>query len=225
MNSFPPPNPPNPPAPPSGTTPLKSVHGLGQGLWITMIVFGAIAAIGALFHSNYSQIVSEVENGTASLDDYNDAVSKVNAIAGLEAIVGIAIFVLLIIWLYRMTVNARSVGAPLRFSNGMTIGSFFIPVANAIIPAMILEDVRQSLASRGLLASSSKTQLRLWWWLYVVGALMSRAGNGQTSTATTIESVQNGNSMALAAQGMLVVAMVFGVITIRQMSKATQLSA
>jgi heme/copper-type cytochrome/quinol oxidase subunit 2 len=75
-----------------------------------------------------------------------EAVNDANALPAvmilLSGVVFIAIFVLLIIWLYRAAKNNEALGRQNpRLGPGWAIGGWFIPIAWWVIPFIILDDV------------------------------------------------------------------------------------
>lgn len=94
----------------------------------------------------------------------------------LNPLVSLAIGVLLLIWLHRLY-TARQ--AQLSWSPGMAVGAWFIPVANFILPALVIRD-----AWKAVRGPEGSGVVFLWWlfWLleiglrtmYALGMTMSR---------------------------------------------------
>lgn len=185
-----------------------------------MIVHAAFLAICALVRVNHYSVAQSLRDGTGSTTDFESADSAVNAAASFTALMSIGVFVLLIIWLFRMSTNARSLGVPLRHSNGMAIGGFFIPAANAIIPFRILEDIRNGWQSRGWISPVSKTQLRLWWWFFVGGTVLQYSASSMIESAESVDQVLRGDSVSFVGYGLVIAALVFGILTVKRMSEA-----
>jgi multisubunit Na+/H+ antiporter MnhC subunit len=157
--------PPPPPAPPpgyyqEGTTPAppggapsaayapparwRSLRGLTTALtWLfsAHIALTAVLIIGVL---NHLRVLGDKEIGGLVLD--TDAVNDANALPAamiiLSGLVGLATFVLLIIWLYRAAKNNEALGRQNpRLGPGWAIGGWFIPIAWWVIPFIVLDDV------------------------------------------------------------------------------------
>jgi hypothetical protein len=156
---------PPPPAPPpgyyaEGTTPSppggapsaayapaprwRSLRGLTTALtWLfaAHIALTGVLIIGVL---NHLRVLGDKEIGGLVLD--TDAVNDANTLPAamilLSGLVGLATFVLLIIWLYRAAKNNEALGRQNpRLGPGWAIGGWFIPIAWWVIPFIILDDV------------------------------------------------------------------------------------
>jgi hypothetical protein len=156
---------PPPPAPPpgyyqEGTTPAapggapsaayapparwRSLRGLTTALtWLfsAHIALTAVLIIGVL---NHLRVLGDEEIGGLVLD--TDAVNDANTLPAamilLSGLVGLATFVLLIIWLYRAAKNNEALGRQNpRLGPGWAIGGWFIPIAWWVIPFIVLDDV------------------------------------------------------------------------------------
>ena len=122
----------------------RSLRGLTTALtWLfsAHIALTAVLIIGVF---NHLRVLGDKEIGGLVLD--TDAVNDANALPAvmilLSGAVFIAIFVLLIIWLYRAAKNNEALGRQNpRLGPGWAIGGWFIPVAWWVIPFIILDDV------------------------------------------------------------------------------------
>jgi multisubunit Na+/H+ antiporter MnhC subunit len=184
---------PPPPAPPpgyyqEGTTPAppggapsaayapparwRSLRGLTTALtWLfsAHIALTAVLIIGVL---NHLRVLGDKEIGGLVLD--TDAVNDANTLPAamilLSGLVGLATFVLLIIWLYRAAKNNEALGRQNpRLGPGWAIGGWFIPIAWWVIPFIVLDDVWRgsdpSIARGDPNWRRSSTMGAIWAWL------------------------------------------------------------
>ena len=106
-------------------------------------------------------VISAVANGLlilallglrARVDEYNDGRGSLDAVDEMVAAAGfallvvaglmIAIFVLTIVWQWRLAKNHQLLGRPgTAFGPGWAIGAWFIPLANLVIPILQLRDL------------------------------------------------------------------------------------
>jgi hypothetical protein len=120
------------PAPPPGYTaygvgnqgafgPSKPVGGLAK--WIVMLqaIFVAISVISVVILLGLRSQAREFIDGTASLNDFEDAIGPFIAIGLVLLAAGIAYIVLLIIWSYRISSNLRNGGRATSIAPGATI--------------------------------------------------------------------------------------------------------
>ena len=115
----------------------RSLRGLTTALtWLfsAHIVLTVVLIIGVF---NHLRVLGDKETGGLVFDTkaVNDANALPAAMILLSGLVALAIFVLLIIWLYRAAKNNEALGRQNpRLGPGWAIGGWFIPLANFVIP-------------------------------------------------------------------------------------------
>ncbi len=123
--------------------------------------------------------VDDYSGGAASLGDVEDMVGVVGlafvAVSGLM----IAVFVLTIVWEWRLAKNHQLLGRPdTAFGPGWAIGAWFIPLANFVIPILQLRDLWKGSAPglpRGSPVwkrQSTGALLWVWWGLFVASVVI-----------------------------------------------------
>ena len=117
------------------------------------------------------------DGGDVSFTDLSRPTTPSARGVGFTLLLGIAVFVLLIIWLWRAYSNTRVFGAaPWRFGRGWTIGAWFIPFANFVIPKMLINDAWRG-ADRDAPGNPRWRKLpvtaivTLWWFSFVIAVL------------------------------------------------------
>jgi multisubunit Na+/H+ antiporter MnhC subunit len=150
----------------------RSLRGLTTALtWLfsAHIALTAVLIIGVL---NHLRVLGDKEIGGLVLD--TDAVNDANTLPAamilLSGLVGLATFVLLIIWLYRAAKNNEALGRQNpRLGPGWAIGGWFIPIAWWVIPFIVLDDVWRgsdpSIARGDPNWRRSSTMGAIWAWL------------------------------------------------------------
>ncbi len=88
------------------------------------------------------------------------------AIEGLKGLLGLTAIILYLVWFGRMYSWVRATRGGTRFSNGMAIGGWFIPLANAVLPYLALRDAWR----RG--ANDEQGWLVAAWWLSYLAATL-----------------------------------------------------
>ena len=162
-------------APSAASTPparWRSLRGLTTALtWLfsAHIVLTVVLIIGVL---NHFRVLGDKETGGLVFDTkaVNDANALPAAMILLSGLVGLATFVLLIIWLYRAAKNNEALGRQNpRLGPGWAIGGWFIPIAWWVIPFIILDDVWRgsdpSIARGDPSWRRSSTMGAIWAWL------------------------------------------------------------
>jgi uncharacterized protein DUF4328 len=155
--------------PPARWRSLRGITSALTWLFAAHIVLTVVLIIGVL---NHLRVLSDKETGGLVFDTkaVNDANGLAAAMIILSGLVAVAIFVLLIIWLYRAAKNNEALGRQnARLGPGWAIGGWFIPLANFVIPFIIMDDVWRgsdpSIARGDPSWRRSSTLGAIWAWL------------------------------------------------------------
>jgi Domain of unknown function (DUF4328) len=175
---------PVPVAPPSGyvwgsadapAERFRSLKGLSVALLVMFILAAFSYAVVSLTLVGRADTFSRADNGLVTADEVTAADDGVAGAYLLSSMCEIAIFVLLIIWLWRAYSNTRTFGVgPWRWGRGWTVGSWFIPLANLVIPKLLINDAWRG-ADRGAAANPAWRKrpvagvVTMWWVLLVAG--------------------------------------------------------
>ncbi len=156
-------------------------------------------------------------------DDADDFVSGAAAFYGLTQL---AIVVLFIVWQFRAAKNNEALdrrGA--RFGPGWSIGAWFIPLANLVIPVMIMQDLwrgatpsteRGDLAWRGARGS---WLIGVWWTAWLISLLRYGASNAGLHDDSSLDSIENSNVVALVGVAATVIAAVLAAFVVWTLSR------
>jgi len=122
----------------------------------------------------------------SNLEAWGAAEDNASAAFGLPILLNAVLLILLIIWMFRAhRVTDLLGGTDRKWSRGWTIGGWFIPVANFLIPKLVLgeiERIAQSPRTDGRIATdwrktSSSAKGWLWWGLWFLGIVLVRFGS------------------------------------------------
>ncbi len=151
--------------------------------------------------------------------ELDDRVGTINdTFLALAILTGIAFMV----WMWRAAKNNEALGrSRARFGPGWAIGGWLIPVANLVIPVLIMQDLwrgadpsiprgdsRWKIGDRSLLVG-------FWWGLLLFGRLMILVGNGRVDDPTTLDDLRGGIDLQIVGQLSTLAAAVVGVLVIR----------
>jgi Domain of unknown function (DUF4328) len=219
--SGPPPSPyaptPDVPAPPSPGAPgaprYRSLHGLGVALtWL--LVVDAVLALGWAGAFVYRRSLVDRAGGTdrPSLADLRDADRFVAAVGGWAVIASITITVILIVFLWRAAKNTELwTDAKARWSPGWTIGAWFIPLANLVLPGIVTADVWRRTPQRTLEGRDQRVPAAPvgWWWAtFIASIVIVRIGTAMTDGSTVLTDYSRGDLVrAVGAVGSAVAAL------------------
>jgi len=184
-----------PPPPPGYTSVYGGVHAgyrppyLGiRSLRTTLVVLLALAAAAALggigAALNRKNVAHDVfDNNEPSvraftrLDEADDAVA---ATIGIWLLLFVAIAVVMIIWWFRVARNTRALGRDGHtWKAGWAIGGWFIPLANFVLPYLVLQEAYQASdpdpSATGRWRQSRRLPL-IWVWMVAAGAMSILTG-------------------------------------------------
>lgn len=158
--------------------------------WLTWVLAAQAVALilTPVARDQAHQLVQWHKAFDALLDGRNHEASRIyrNANEGfnplsLLGVVGTAALVLLIVWMWRSSHNARALGrTDARLSPGWAIGSWFIPLANYVLLYLLYSDLWRSSdpgseRGGGWRAGPGSPLVRTFWSLHVAGSLLGFA--------------------------------------------------
>jgi hypothetical protein len=212
-------------APPARWRTLRGLTTALTWLFAAHIFLSVLLIIGVF---NHLRVLGDKEIGGLVLD--TDAVNDANAFPAamiiLSGLVGLAIFVLLIIWLYRAAKNNEALGRQNpRLGPGWAIGGWFIPVANFVIPFIVLDDVWRgsdpSIARGDPGWRRSSTLGAIWAWLvtaviwYIPTIIASSTGDVR---ADEPEKVRRDDILRIIGAIAGIAAAVFAILVVRRVA-------
>lgn len=160
--------------------------------------------------------------------------------SSLGSLVGLALFVLFLIWANRCHKTAARLHPAVRkWSSGWTVGAWFIPLANAVLPKLVLDETeRISSAPRsgGQLDPSWRSQpvaaIGSLWWISLIGMYLfgfisgsvsvDASGSISANNAFSPDSgrIYTGYALMLVSCALGSAAGVLGVFYVRNISRA-----
>lgn len=194
-------------------------------LFAAHIALTAVLIIGVF---NHLRVLSDNEAGGLVFDTkaVNDANALPAAMIILSGLVGLTIFVLLIIWLYRAAKNNEALGRQNpRLGPGWAIGGWFIPIAWWVIPFIVMDDVWRgadpSIARGDPNWRRSSTLAAIWAWLVttVIFTIPSViASSGGDVRADEPDRVRRDDILRIVGAFGAILASVFAIIVVRRIS-------
>jgi len=167
-------------------------------------------------------------------DDMNAVDEAIAGLAGLAGLVGLVVFILIIIWANQAHKATQDLWhGPRKWSSGWTVGGWFIPLANAVIPKLVLNEIeRIAVAPResGTVASTWTQRPTLpvgwvWWLFFIAGGLTSAIGGSLFDASDgTAGSWRAGYIMVAIGYAALALSSAAGALYIRKISRALRRS-
>jgi hypothetical protein len=230
---------PTPPPPTQGTgvDPRAAGIGAGKPTWwrsleglrtalVVLFACTAAASVAVVFAVvNRLGVINDVEAGQIGFDIVqraNDADDAVDLAAGLALVLALGTAVVLIIWQWRCAKNAELLGRDHpRFGPGWSIGAWFIPLANFVIPVLIFQDLWRA-SSPGARPGEWRKErgsglVGVWWALFVVSALGTNLIDGDE--ADTFADLKNQNQVLIAAFAVSTIAAALAIAVVVQLTR------
>lgn len=179
---------------PHFNTPPRSVSpglsGTLQGFgWAAcgIAILTALLAIGNLiaFNQWWDSPIGSAEEADA-LDELSTLEDGLAGLGGIMTLVELVVFVLMLIWANQAHKATQGIWpGPRKWSSGWTIGGWFIPFANLVIPKLVLNEIERiafSPRSNGYVGEgwrrrSTMIQGWIWWLGIIVGYILNAIGN------------------------------------------------
>ncbi len=127
---------------PTPTTSLRRVRGLS----VAIVVLTAVVAVGSvlttILTASITQDASDFLDGELSQDDFESAIGPLNAAQLITGLATIAIFVVTVIWMYRVATNIRAYQRDTTWSPLFAIFGWMLPpFVLYIIPTLMLREL------------------------------------------------------------------------------------
>jgi Domain of unknown function (DUF4328)/Protein of unknown function (DUF2510) len=181
------------PAPMSGPRPserydtlrFRTLGGLTTALtWLLGASAVSALALAAVCGNRISKISAFEDHRTlASLTDLNNADDTVTAMGSVLSLIMLAVLVVFIIYLFRASKNTELWDTGRRgWTPGWTIGAWFIPLANFVIPVLVVLDIWRRTPERSAdgerHSTPSTSVVVVWWVLFLIGTIGIRLDVG-----------------------------------------------
>jgi hypothetical protein len=203
----------------------RDVRGLAVVLVAAFGVMVCVAVVLAVALANRISVVQDFKAGR--FDDViaraSDADDFVDGAAPFYALTQLVIAVLFIVWQYRVAKNNEALERQHpRFTPGWSIGAWFIPVANFVIPVMIVQDLWRGATPttpRGdprWRSAKGSWLVGVWWAACLLSLLRFGASNGDD---TSLDDIESSNKIALVGVAATIVAAVLGAFVVWMLSR------
>jgi hypothetical protein len=162
---------------PMDTLRYRSISGLSVALvWLLgAAIVAALGFVGACVNRLSKLDAFEEFSTFARLDALNDADDVADGVSSTLSLLMLAVFVVLIVYLYRASKNIELWDRSRRtWGPGWAIGGWFIPVANFVIPFLVVRDIWQRTPEPRDGSRRGSGILVFWWVLFAVGVVAAQ---------------------------------------------------
>jgi hypothetical protein len=185
----------------------RDVRGLSIALVVVFGVMLCAAVVTSVALANRISVVQDFQDGNFAGDVIgraNDADDFVNGASAFYGLTQLVVVVLFIIWQFRVAKNNEALErrGP-RFGPGWSIGAWFIPLANLVIPVMIMQDLWRGAdptTPRGdprWRHAKGSWLIGLWWAAWLVSLLRFAASNSGLHDSSSLDDIKASNTVAL----------------------------
>jgi len=155
-----------------------------------------------------------------------DADDVVNGASFVFVLTQAAIAVLFVIWMFRAAKNNEALGREgARFGPGWSIGSWFIPFANLVIPVLITQDLWRgssaevTRADRGWRAASGSALVGWWWAAWLLSIVRFTYSGSGLNESGSLDDIETSNTVALVGVVFLAIAAVLALFVVRALAR------
>ena len=128
-----------------------------------------------------------------------------------------------IVWCWRAAKNQQALGRqPERLGSGWAVGGWFIPLANLVIPALVIQDLWRGsdvTIARGdpRWRIADRSWLIGWWWGLFVVALLVFPGSPADQRSVDYDTVRGFNLLALLGMPCAATSAVLAILVVRRL--------
>jgi Domain of unknown function (DUF4328)/Protein of unknown function (DUF2510) len=187
-----------------------------------LVVAAANAALGfALTHR--IDVINQISRHTVTVPEARLADRLVGWATLASLVFLVPAGILFIVWQWRSAKNAEALGRTgAQYGAGWSIGGWFIPLANLVIPVIILQDLWRSSdpeSSPDSWRTRPRSSLIRWWWgTIVVGWLAGRFGANTTAGTASVSQLRSANETASAGAVLFVAASILAIFVVRRIT-------
>ena len=120
---------------------LKRVGGVARAAMILVGLAGGFALLTAVLHYALVADAEAFLDGDLSSDDFAVSMAPYGIVALVQALATIASAVLVMIWMFRLAANLRSMHRNGRWAPGWAIGGWFLPPFLYVIPFLMFREL------------------------------------------------------------------------------------
>ena len=197
----------------------RSTEGLRTALTglFVLVVVANLAEAFAYIHRIH--VIDRLQDGTATVSDGQHADELVHTAGFVALSLVLTIAVVFIVWQWRTAKNAEILGRTnARYGPGWSIGAWFIPLANLVIPVEIMQDLWRSSdpesSPRDWRRGPRSVLVGCWWAAIIVSGLFGRG----TTDRSTLSGLRSADNRATFGVSMISVAAILALAVVRSIT-------
>lgn len=201
----------------------RSTRGLETALTLLLVLSAAAALVRGVALAG-RLVVLDDPYAREYFRRASDADAFVRVLDVVVALTVLAVIPCFIVWCYRAAKNQEALARrPERLGAGWAVGGWFIPLANLVIPVLVLQDLwRGSDAhiERGdpRWRIAERSWLIGWWWGLLLAALVTFAGTPIDDRELDLADARGANLLAIVGMLCLAAAAVLAILVVRRLN-------
>lgn len=205
-------------------TTYRPLRGRAQVVVALLVVSGLISCFSILYELDLQALMDRLASGQpVGSAEMQTAEDRIALIAGLWAAALVCTGIAFVAWFFRAYQNIERLGArDLRVKHGWAIGSWFVPILNLFRPKQIMNDIWRASDpalpagdARGWQHAAVPGLLDGWWAVFLIGGAASNVAGRMIENAETIAARQSAGTVAMFADGGLILGAVLAVLVVR----------
>jgi hypothetical protein len=203
------------------------LDGLTKALTGFFVIAAAAAAFGVAAMIRQLLVLGDMDGTFVGFDRVHrlhDAEDLVTAASITSLLITIVIAVLFIVWIWRAAKNSEALGRDHpRLGPGWAIGGWFLPLANLVIPVLVMQDLWRGSAvqiSRGDMRwrITDRSALLGWWWAALVVSIPRSSFGGDSTGASELDDLRTTASLGLVCMLAGVAAAILAILVVRKLA-------
>jgi hypothetical protein len=187
----------------------------------TIVLLAAVGVMEAVTGVVALTVVGGLQRGELGI---SQAVDRIQSVTGLTALVMVGTIVAWCMWQFRARSNLDAFGAGgLAISPGWSVGWWFIPLANLVMPFRAMSELWRASGSVEWQRKPGSALLGLWWAALIAGWLISQSANSFVGQSTgrvltlggTIVSIR----WVMVGQLVMAVAALLAILVVREIDR------
>jgi len=222
------PPPPPPPAPVAEPPRWRSLSGLASALTILFTLDAIAGVFGLIAIGNRIKVIDDFQSGNFAGDIIKrarDADDLATAAAVMYLLLALATAVVFIVWMWRAAKNNEALGRmnP-RLGPGWAIGGWFIPIANFVIPVLMMQDLWRGSdpavprGDPGWRTGRGSGVVGWWWAFWLGGIIRVFIRDDNSDSRGKLSDIKRGNQLAFVAFVAHTVAAVLAIRLVRRLT-------
>jgi hypothetical protein len=198
---------------------------------VLIVVFGVMLCASVVLAAALVHRLSVIHDFQAGrFDDFlrraDDADDFVDGAAVWSFLTQLLLAVLFIVWQFRVAKNNEALDRPQpRFGPGWSIGGWFVPFANLVIPVLVVQDLWRGATPTTRRGDPQWRRARgswlvaVWWAAWVVSLLRFGAVSSGFDDLATLDDIETSNTIALVGVVATAIAGVLAAFVVWAMSR------